>query len=90
MDCVEDLKTSLCGHSFPELLLLFSLDQYLFDFSDHEISDFTPLCIDIFRLVLRLVILGLVGDYDKNWHVTAFLFAYSWPQTLVWYIFTWI
>ena len=54
----------------------FSLDQYLYDFSDHGISDCTPWYIDIFKLVLILVLLGLVRDYDSYWHVTAFVFDY--------------
>jgi hypothetical protein len=34
---------------------------------------------NIFILILRLVSLGLVRDYDNLWHVTTFVFAYSWP-----------
>ena len=70
------------------LISCISFDQYLYDLSDHGRSDCTPLYTDIFRLVLRLVLLGLVHDYDRNCHVTAFVFSYSWPQTVVWYIFT--
>jgi hypothetical protein len=68
----------------------FSLDQYLCDFIDHGRSYGTPWYIDILILVLRLVLLGLVHDYDNYWHVLAFVFSYAWPHTLVWYIFTWI
>jgi hypothetical protein len=63
---VVDLKTSLCGRNFPELLLPFHLDQYLYDFSDHGRSDCTPWYTYIFSLVLRLVILGLAAMYAKS------------------------
>jgi hypothetical protein len=78
---------------WPQLSLVvssFSLDQYLYDLSDHGRSDYTPWYTDIFRLILRLVLLGLVREYDSLWSVTTFLFSYSWPKTVVWYIFTWI
>ena len=68
----------------------FSLDQYLYYFSDHWRLDCTPWYTDIFRLVLRLVSLGLVHDYDSYWHVTTFIFSYSWPWTLVGIFSTWI
>jgi hypothetical protein len=75
---------------WPHLSLVvasFSLDQHLFDYSNHETSDYTPSYTYIFKLVLRLVLLGLVRDYDNFWHITTFVFSYSWPQIHIWYIF---
>jgi hypothetical protein len=65
----------------------FSLDQHLFDYNNHHTSDYTLSYKYIFRLALRLVLLGLVRDYENFFHITAFVFSYSWPQTLIWYIF---
>jgi hypothetical protein len=51
-----------------------SLDQYLCDFSDHGRSDCNPLYTYIFRLILRMVLLGFSPDYDNLWYVSTFVF----------------
>ena len=90
MDSVEDLKISLCARNFPELFLpLHWTNTYL---TSVIMGDQIVLhgITNIFRLILRLVLQGLVHDCDNLWHVTTFVFSYSFPWTVVWYIFTWI
>jgi hypothetical protein len=50
-DSVEDLQITVA--TFLTYCYL-SLDQYLYDLSDHGRSDCTPLYTNIFRLILRL------------------------------------
>ena len=72
MDSVEDLELTIVAFL---IYCCLSLDQYLYDFSDCGRSNYTPLYTNIFRLILRQVLLGLVHDYENLWHVATFVFC---------------